>query len=475
MAFAFPTASTVGQLYSYGGTTWEWDGTVWNVQPSFGDIRVSVAATNEIDTKTGDLIIDSATGETQIDDNLTVAGTSTLTGDVSMAANASVATDLTVTGLSTLTGDVTMVGAATVGTTLGVTGDTTMTANASVGGTLDVTGVSTLTGNVTAQADVGVTGNIAVGGISTLTGDVNMGANATITGNLNVLGTTTTVNSTTVTIDDPVMTLGGAVALGADDSLDKGVEFQWHDGAAAKVGFFGFDRSASQFTFIADATNTAETFSGVAGNVKFGAAEIGGHMVPSTSASWDLGSAGALWNDLYLAGAITTGPIQIGVTTVNTIDTSAGNLIIDSAGGTVQVADNVQIDGTTNLVGDVQMDANATVGGTLGVTGASSFTTATFDGNIIPFADNTYDSGSATNMWANVHVANSIMLNSIPLTVTGNDLFVDGVKIGGMAVVDVTAPATPDEGQFWLDRNTGNLYIWVIDAGTGIGNWIQPL
>ena len=78
-------------------------------------------------------------------------------------------------------------------------------------------------------------------------------------------------------------------------------------------------------------------------------------------------------------------------------------------------------------------------------------------------------------MWANVHVANSIMLNSIPLTVTGNDLFVDGVKIGGMAVVDVTAPTTPDEGQFWLDRNTGNLYIWVIDSGTGIGNWIQPL
>ena len=99
MAFAFPTATVVGQLYSYGGTTWEWSGSVWNVQPSFGEITVSVSGPSEIDTKSGDLILDSATGDTQIDDNLTVVGTSALNGDVTMGANASIA------GTSNLTGD----------------------------------------------------------------------------------------------------------------------------------------------------------------------------------------------------------------------------------------------------------------------------------------------------------------------------------------------------------------------------------
>ena len=39
----------------------------------------------------------------------------------------------------------------------------------------------------------------------------------------------------------------------------------------AKVGFFGFDDSTGKFTFIADASNSSEVFSGSAGPVAFGA------------------------------------------------------------------------------------------------------------------------------------------------------------------------------------------------------------
>lgn len=98
-------------------------------------------------------------------------------------------------------------------------------------------------------------------------GNVTISQSLSITGNLTVNGTTTTVNSTTVTIDDPIFTLGGDTAPGSDDDKDRGIEFRWHNGAAAKVGFFGFDDSTGKFTFIPDATNASEVFSGTAGTI----------------------------------------------------------------------------------------------------------------------------------------------------------------------------------------------------------------
>lgn len=95
-----------------------------------------------------------------------------------------------------------------------------------------------------------------------------------IEGNLTINGTTTTVNSTVVTVDDPIFILGGDTALSAPDGMDKGIVFQWHNGTAAKQGFFGYDSSANRFTFIEDATNASEVISGSAANVKFGNALI---------------------------------------------------------------------------------------------------------------------------------------------------------------------------------------------------------
>lgn len=91
----------------------------------------------------------------------------------------------------------------------------------------------------------------------------------TIQGDLQVDGTTTTVNSTVVTIDDPIFTLGGD-GNGIDDSKDRGIEFKWNDGTNPKVGFFGYDEDTAKFTFIPDATNSSEVFSGSAGDVAFG-------------------------------------------------------------------------------------------------------------------------------------------------------------------------------------------------------------
>jgi hypothetical protein len=140
------------------------------------------------------------------------------------------------------------------------------------------------------------------------TGNASVGGDLSVTGDLTINGTTTTVNSTTVTVDDPIFTLGGDTAPVADDNKDRGIEFRWHNGTDAKVGFFGYDDSASVFTFIPDATNTSEVFSGSAGDVAFG--NIAGTL--TTAAQTNITSVGTL-ADLTVTGEITAnGGIALG-------------------------------------------------------------------------------------------------------------------------------------------------------------------
>jgi hypothetical protein len=161
----------------------------------------------------------------------------------------------------------------------------------------DVSGLTSL-----AVDNVTINGNT----ISTTdtNGDLTLDPDGTgkviVSGDLQVDGTTTTVNSTTVTVDDPVFTLGGDTAPASDDNKDRGIEFRWHNGSAAKVGFFGYDDSTSKFTFIPDATNTSEVFSGTAGNVIFG--NIEGTVTTATQNSITT-----------MTGLTTTGTIATGV------------------------------------------------------------------------------------------------------------------------------------------------------------------
>jgi len=108
--------------------------------------------------------------------------------------------------------------------------------------------VSGATGNVTFSIGQAVetTSNVTFGTVTT-TGNVIVG------GNLTVNGSTTVVNSTTTQLDDPIITLGGDTAPTVDDDKDRGIEFRWHNGTTAKVGFFGYDDSTGYFTFIPDA------------------------------------------------------------------------------------------------------------------------------------------------------------------------------------------------------------------------------
>ena len=140
------------------------------------------------------------------------------------------------------------------------------------------------------------TGGVTAATVTT-TGNGTIGGDLTVTGNLSVNGTTTTVNSTTITVDDPTITVGGDTAPETDDNKDRGVEFRWHNGTAAKRGFFGFDDSTGKMTFIPDATNTSEVFSGTLGTIDVGAVHISGSQI----------SASALSNGVTGTGSVVLG------------------------------------------------------------------------------------------------------------------------------------------------------------------------
>ena len=316
------------------------------------------------------------------DGSIVVAGSSTLSGTIAAGST------LTVVGAAALNGGITVdtnkftvagdgsgntaiAGTLAVTSATGIDGDfdintnkftvASATGNTVVAGTLAVAGEASLNGGIKVDTDkftvadgtgntsidgtldvggaVGIDGDFDIGTdkftVASGTGNTVVGGTLAVAGNLTVNGTTTTVNSTTVTIDDPIFTLGGDTAPGSDDNKDRGIEFRWHDGSSAKLGFFGYDDSTSKFTFIPDATNNTEVFSGDAGDVAFASGSF---------------------------AAITADAIRVGVTASNEIDTSAGNLILDSAGGTVEVDDILTVSGATTL------------SSTLAVTGEANFT-----------------------------------------------------------------------------------------------------
>jgi hypothetical protein len=123
-------------------------------------------------------------------------------------------------------------------------------------------------------ADLSITGSTLASSGS----DVTVGDNLIVTGNLTVNGTTSTTNSTTVTSDDPIFTLGGDSAPGSDDGKDRGIEFRYHDGTAAKLGFFGYDDSTGLFTFLTTAANNSEVFSGTKGGLDIGDIKLSGSI-----------------------------------------------------------------------------------------------------------------------------------------------------------------------------------------------------
>ena len=200
------------------------------------------------------------------------------------------------------------------------------TAGDSGTGAIDLDSQSLTIAGTTNEIETSASGQtITIG----LPNNVTVGNNLTVDGNLTVNGTQTTVNSTTVTVDDPIFVVGGDSAPGSDDNKDRGMEFRWHNGSAAKLGFFGFDDSTGKFTFVPDATDNSAIISGTKGNLDIGSLDLAGSITTVD------GSAPT--NGQILMGHTSNGDMQLGTLTAGEgidVTNGAGSITLSAEDAT---------------------------------------------------------------------------------------------------------------------------------------------
>lgn len=165
--------------------------------------------------------------------------TVTNTGVTGFAAGAGIST-------SASSGNITV-------TNTGVTGLTSSGHGLSLSGssgniTATFTGVGSISGTSNEVEVSASTGNVQIG----LPNDVTIGNNLTVSGNLYVLGEAVTVNTSVVTIEDPLVKFGNA---NPSDALDIGFYGQYNSGGEKYAGLFRDASDSGLFKLFTDLTS----------------------------------------------------------------------------------------------------------------------------------------------------------------------------------------------------------------------------
>lgn len=163
--------------------------------------------------------------------------------------------------------------------------------------------------------------------------NLTVGGNTVIAGNLTVSGETTTVNTSVLQVDDPVLELGEGTVV---DAFDRGIKFHYHDGTTAdKIGFMGYDKSEGNFTLLTGATDTSQAFAGTTGTL---VANLTGAVSGNASTATALAAA----QTFELTGAV-TGTVDTDLTGGMTIETTLASDVSSSLGEYIK---DLQVKGT---------------------------------------------------------------------------------------------------------------------------------
>ena len=339
---------------------------------------------------------------------------------------------------------------------------------------------------------------------------------ATVT-NLNVTGISTFAGA--LDVNSTVDFAGDVVFNGTNDiTFDQSESaLVLNDGAALRVG------TGSDFSISHDGNNTILRDNGT-GDLQIYASriELGGASVDETIAMFTenggaqlffnnvnkfetTGVGATVFGDLVVSGVTTSARLlvsgistftglvdanggahidnlRLGIDADNDITTSSGNLTLDSTGGTVEVNDNLQVDGQTDLNGDINL-GNAT-SDTITPTGR-------FDADIVPASDGAIDLGSSSLEFADLHIDGTAHIDTLDvdesafvtttLTVgTGltvhphGNLAVAGITtIGGVLQVNTGIRPDSDEGAYLGDASnpfsSGHIGEVVIASGSNDG------
>ena len=272
----------------------------------------------------------------------------------------------------------------------------------------------------------------------TFNGDVRMNKKLVLNNELRVIGKVdfqNTADAENCTDANAALRVAGGVAIGkrlfvcADTDINGGLDV---------AGITTISGTGSTLFVNGTAANTlgntntgslqVDGGAGIAGNLSVGGgAEFGGGL--TIGGDFDMGT-----NNMT-AGGGTFGNIRIAITDDNEIDTSTGNLTLDSAGGTTTIDDNLTVSSNLTVNGSSTFNNNVAINGALTVTGdITAFFTSDqrLKDNIVPIDDplakvlsisgNTYNWNEKSGKEGNdVGVIAQEVLEVLPEAVTTRD------------------------------------------------------
>ena len=300
--------------------------------------------------------------------------------------------------------------------------------NATIGGSTAAAGTFTTATATTVNAtNYRANDGTAAMTIADSTGAVAVSTNLEVSGNLTVNGTTTTIDSTTLTIEDPLIQLAKNNSGGAANTFDQGLFF--NRGSADNVSFL-WDESVDQFAFAVTASEDGTT----AGNVTIDSyAALRAGVITAT----DVETATVSAADGTAAATIanSTGVITIPSAVLTTADINGGSLdgvTIGAASAAAATVSSLSVsDGNITNVGDVALDSISADGTTMDVT-LTDNTAAALD---ITEASNSYLKFDTTN-------SSELITAGVAVTVaTGKTFTTDTADINGGAIDGTTIGA----------------------------------
>ena len=471
------------------------DNEVVNINNGSGTTKFSIDTDNGNTNIIGTLTVGDAT---QINDTFQTSGVNTFTNNTQQTLTGSYAAD----GAIRLTGGAGIAKNLAVGEGLRVYGGTELTGALDLNNSADISGALVTHDDVTITADNKMfkiqngsaankftvdtdNGNVDVQGTLDVAGALTTANDLIITGNLTVNGTTTTVNSTVTTIDDPIITVGGDTAPASNDGKDRGVEFRYYDGSA-KIGFFGFDRSSSQFAFVTSATNSSEVISGTDGALRAGSLNLTG---AGTSLDVDANANidGTLTVDGQIISQVSSGPALVIPTTdkINNLNADLLDGMTTATAATVSTV--VNRDASGDFAAN-QITAASAAGSGAGFLGnastadawktARTFTLAgvvqgsvSVDGSSAPTITTTFVDGDITALAAMSGTgyvvrtaANTYAQRTLQVTASSGITLTNADGVSGNTTINVASASTNSANNLVLRDASGNFAANVITA-----------
>ena len=174
-------------------------------------------------------------------------------------------------------------------------------------------------------------------------------------------------------------------------------------------------------------------------------------FVPTTTATYDLGSATLPWKEIF----VTTSSINFvdpsGATIQKMQATPAGVTFTSGSGAVANVSASIISGSALHVEGNAKVTGNLTLGGQITLGDADSDDVvfeAEVSSSIIPDADNTYDLGSSGKQWKDIYINGVGYIDSLgtdgdPVTAYINAGEIDGVTLGAeSAVSNITSDGT---------------------------------